>query len=77
MRSTGSEPGIGIRRRLRQWTREVRGAGRLGGSACSSDLTKELIIDALKVNKGKRAAARQFGITEQIMGLHVEKYGLT
>ncbi len=41
-------------------------------------LEKELIIDALKVKKGNRAAAaRQLGITERIMGLRVEKYGLT
>ena len=40
-------------------------------------LEKELIIDTLKVNKGNRAAAaRQLGITERIMGLRVEKYGL-
>jgi Nif-specific regulatory protein len=40
-------------------------------------LEKELIIDALKVNKGNRAgAARQLGISERIMGLRVEKYGL-
>jgi len=41
-------------------------------------LEKELIIDALKVKKGNRAAAaRQLGITERIMGLRVERYGLT
>jgi Nif-specific regulatory protein len=41
-------------------------------------LEKELIIDALKVKKGNRAAAaRQLGITERIMGLRIEKYGLT
>jgi Nif-specific regulatory protein len=41
-------------------------------------LEKELIIDALKMNRGNRAAAaRQLGITERIMGLRVEKYGLT
>ncbi|MEQ1856354.1 MAG: helix-turn-helix domain-containing protein, partial [Longimicrobiales bacterium] len=41
-------------------------------------LEKELIIDALKANKGNRAAAaRQLGITERIMGLRVEKYALT
>ncbi len=41
-------------------------------------LEKELIIDALKVNKGNRAAAaRQLGITERIMGLRVDKYELT
>ena len=41
-------------------------------------LEKELIIDALKVNKGNRAAAgRQLGLTERIMGLRVKKYGLT
>jgi Nif-specific regulatory protein len=40
-------------------------------------LEKELIIDALKANKGNRAAAaRQLGITERIMGLRVGKYGL-
>jgi Nif-specific regulatory protein len=40
-------------------------------------LEKELIIDALKANKGNRAAAaRQLGITERIMGLRVTKYGL-
>ncbi len=40
-------------------------------------LEKELIIDALKVNKGNRAAAaRQLGITERIMGLRVEQYEL-
>jgi Nif-specific regulatory protein len=40
-------------------------------------LEKELIIDALKVNKGNRAAAaRQLGVTERIMGLRAEKYGL-
>jgi len=37
-----------------------------------------LIVDALKMNKGNRAAAaRQLGLTERIMGLRVEKYGLT
>jgi Nif-specific regulatory protein len=41
-------------------------------------LEKELIIDALKMNKGNRAAAgRQLGLTERIMGLRVEKYGLS
>ena len=41
-------------------------------------LEKELIIDALKVNKGNRAAAaRLLGITERIMGLRVSKYGLS
>ena len=41
-------------------------------------LEKELIIDALKLNKGNRAgAARQLGISERIMGLRVEKYGLS
>lgn len=40
-------------------------------------LEKELIIDALKANKGNRAAAaRQLGITERIIGLRVEKHGL-
>jgi Nif-specific regulatory protein len=40
-------------------------------------LERELIVDALKVNKGNRAAAaRQLGITERIMGLRVQKHGL-
>ena len=40
-------------------------------------LEKELIIDALKVNRGNRAAAaRQLGITERVMGLRVAKYSL-
>jgi len=40
-------------------------------------LEKELIIDALKVSRGNRAAAaRQLGITERVMGLRVAKYGL-
>ncbi|MCH7487124.1 MAG: hypothetical protein IIC04_09070, partial [Proteobacteria bacterium] len=38
---------------------------------------KELIIDALKLSKGNRAAAaRQLGLTERIMGLRVDKHGL-
>ncbi len=41
-------------------------------------LEKELIVDALKVSRGNRAAAaRQLGITERVMGLRVAKYGLT
>jgi len=41
-------------------------------------LEKELIVDALKMRKGNRAAAaRQLGLTERIMGLRVEKYGLS
>ena len=40
-------------------------------------LEKELIIDALKANKGNRAAAaRQLGITERIIGLRVGKHRL-
>ena len=40
-------------------------------------LEKELIIDALKVNKGNRAAAaRQLGVTERVIGLRAEKYAL-
>ena len=40
-------------------------------------LEKELIIDALKVSRGNRAAAaRQLGITERVMGLRVAKHGL-
>jgi len=40
-------------------------------------LEKELLVDALKVHRGNRAAAaRHLGITERIMGLRVAKYGL-
>ncbi|MEX0856149.1 MAG: sigma 54-interacting transcriptional regulator [Gemmatimonadota bacterium] len=40
-------------------------------------LEKELIIDALKMSKGNRAAAaRLLGITERVMGLRVQKFGL-
>jgi Nif-specific regulatory protein len=40
-------------------------------------LERELIIDALKANKGNRAAAaRHLGITERVIGLRVAKYGL-
>ena len=40
-------------------------------------LEKELIIDALKVSRGNRAAAaRQLGITERVMGLRVARHGL-
>jgi Nif-specific regulatory protein len=40
-------------------------------------LEKELIIDALKVSRGNRAAAaRLLGITERVMGLRVQKYAL-
>ena len=55
------------------------GDGRSGPLNSQLDaLEKELIIDALKVNKGNRAAAaRQLGITERVMGLRVEKFGLT
>ena len=55
------------------------GEGRSGPLKVQLDvLEKELIIDALKMKKGNRAAAaRQLGISERIMGLRVEKYGLT
>jgi Nif-specific regulatory protein len=40
-------------------------------------LEKELLIDALKVSRGNRAAAaRILGVTERVMGLRVQKYGL-
>jgi Nif-specific regulatory protein len=40
-------------------------------------LEKELLIDALKVSKGNRAAAaRLLGITERVIGLRVQKYGI-
>lgn len=38
---------------------------------------RELILDALKANRGNRAAAaRELGLTERIMGLRVQKYGI-
>ncbi|HCH64382.1 MAG: sigma-54-dependent Fis family transcriptional regulator [Deltaproteobacteria bacterium] len=38
---------------------------------------REIILDALKANQGNRAAAaRELGLTERIMGLRVEKYGI-
>jgi Nif-specific regulatory protein len=38
---------------------------------------REMIIEALKVNRGFIAkAARQLGLTERIMGLRVKKYGI-
>ena len=54
------------------------GEGRSGPLNTQLDaLEKELLIDALKANKGNRAAAaRQLGITERVMGLRAEKYGL-
>ena len=54
------------------------GAGRSGPLKVQLDaLEKELIVDALKVSRGNRAAAaRQLGITERVMGLRVAKYGL-
>jgi Nif-specific regulatory protein len=40
-------------------------------------LERELIIDALKIAKGNRAAAaRHLGISERVMGLRVRRYGL-
>ncbi len=40
-------------------------------------LERELIIEALKNNRGNKAkAAKQLGITERIMGLRVDKYGI-
>ncbi|HPO31033.1 MAG TPA: helix-turn-helix domain-containing protein, partial [Candidatus Hydrogenedentes bacterium] len=38
---------------------------------------REMIIEALKNNRGNKAkAARQLGISERLMGLRVEKYGI-
>jgi Nif-specific regulatory protein len=40
-------------------------------------LERELIVDALKITRGNRAAAaRLLGVTERIMGLRVARYGL-
>lgn len=41
-------------------------------------LEREMIIDALKDSRGNRAkAAKILGISERVMGLRVEKYGIT
>jgi Nif-specific regulatory protein len=41
------------------------------------DLERELISDALKHARGNGAkAARKLGITERVMGLRIEKYGI-
>ena len=41
------------------------------------DLERELVVDALKSARGnKTKAARALGITERIMGLRVDKYGI-
>lgn len=46
-------------------------------SAAMDGFERELIIDALKGNKGNMAAAaRQLGLTERTMGLRVKKYDL-
>ena len=40
-------------------------------------MEKEMIIEALKVNRGIMAkAARQLGLTERMMGLRVKKLGI-
>ncbi len=40
-------------------------------------LERELVLDALKSTRGNRAAAaRQLGVSERIMGLRVDKYGI-
>ena len=44
---------------------------------CLERVEREMIIEALKVAKGNKAkAARELGITERLMGLRVNKYGI-
>ena len=45
--------------------------------AALEHLERELIIDALKLHRGNRAAAaRSLGLTERIIGLRIGKYGI-
>ncbi len=45
--------------------------------AALNGFEREMIIDALKANRGNMAAAaRQLGLTERVMGLRVKKYSL-
>ena len=40
-------------------------------------MEREMIVEALKTHRGnKTRAAQTLGITERIMGLRVEKYGI-
>lgn len=59
-------------------TAEASGTGHVGTLQASLDsVERELIVDALKSARGNRAkAARALGISERIMGLRVEKYGI-
>jgi Nif-specific regulatory protein len=44
---------------------------------CLARVEREMIVEALKVAKGNKAkAARELGITERLMGLRVNKYGI-
>lgn len=53
----------------------TRPAGDLKARLASFE--RELILDALKANRGNRAAAaRELGLTERIIGLRVQKYGI-
>jgi Nif-specific regulatory protein len=59
-------------------TAEATGTGFKGNLDTALDsLERELVLDALKSTRGNRAAAaRQLGITERIIGLRVDKYGI-
>ncbi len=48
-----------------------------GLQAALENLEREMIVEALRASDGNRAAAaRALGITERVMGLRVEKYGI-
>jgi Nif-specific regulatory protein len=59
-------------------TAEATGTGpRTGLKAQLQAVEREIVLDALKSSRGNMAqAARELGITERIMGLRVERYGI-
>jgi Nif-specific regulatory protein len=59
-------------------TAEATGTAFKGDLQTALDsLERELVLDALKSTRGNlAAAARQLGVTERIMGLRVDKYGI-
>ncbi|MFH0814234.1 MAG: nif-specific transcriptional activator NifA [Pseudomonadota bacterium] len=59
-------------------TAEATGTTLVGTLQVTLDnVERELILDALKSSRGSKAkAARTLGITERLMGLRVEKYGI-
>jgi Nif-specific regulatory protein len=59
-------------------TAEASGTSHTGTLQAALDtLERELLVDALKQHRGNRAAAaRALGISERVMGLRVDKYGI-